>query len=40
MAPTRLFTPTAATPAMVSTPDFCRNRAFSAIPPTFAGETG
>ena len=39
MAPTRLFTPTAATPALVSTPDFCRNRAFSAIPPTLAGET-
>ena len=39
MAPTRLFTPTAATPELVSTPDFCRNRAFSAIPPTLAGET-
>ena len=24
---------------LVSTPDFCRNRAFSAIPPTLAGET-
>ena len=39
MAPTRLFTPTAATPELVSTPDFCRNRAFSAMPPTLAGET-
>src|SRR5690242_17336876 len=39
MAPTRLFTPTAATPAVGSTPDFCRNRAFSAMPPTLAGDT-
>src|SRR5256885_799764 len=39
MAPTRLFTPTAATPAVGSTPDFCRYRAFSAMPPTLAGDT-
>ena len=39
MAPARLLTPTAATPALVSTPDFCRYRAFSAMPPTLAGET-
>src|SRR5262249_21093798 len=38
-APTRLFTPTAATSALVSTPDFCRYRTFSAMPPTLAGET-
>ena len=39
MAPARLLTPTAATPALGSTPDFCRYRAFSAMPPTLAGET-
>ena len=39
MAPARLFTPTAATLAAVSDPAFCRNRAFSAIPPTLAGDT-
>ena len=38
-APARLLTPTAATPALASTPDFCRNLAFSAMPPTLAGET-
>src|SRR5215469_279549 len=38
-APARLLTPTAATPALVSTPDFCRYRTFSAMPPTLAGET-
>src|SRR5512142_3507416 len=38
-APARLLTPTAATPALVLTPDFCKNRAFSAMPPTLAGET-
>jgi hypothetical protein len=38
-APARLLTPTAATPALVSTPDFCRYLAFSAMPPTLAGET-
>ena len=38
-APARELTPTAATPAVGSTPAFCRNRAFSAIPPTLAGET-
>src|ERR1039457_5394440 len=39
MAPIRALTPTAATPAPGETPDFCRNRAFSAMPPTLAGET-
>ena len=39
MAPARLFTPTAATLAGASDPAFCRNRAFSAIPPTLAGDT-
>ena len=39
MAPATLLTPTAATPALVSTPDFCRYRAFNAMPPTLAGET-
>ena len=39
MAPATLLTPTAATPAPVSTPDFCRYRAFNAMPPTLAGET-
>jgi hypothetical protein len=38
-APARLFTPTAATLAGPSDPAFCRNRAFSAIPPTLAGDT-
>ena len=38
-APARAFTPTAATPAGVPVPLLCRNRAFSAIPPTLAGET-
>src|SRR6476646_9432261 len=38
-APARAFTPTAAAPALASTPDFCRYRTFSAIPPTLAGET-
>ena len=38
-APTRELTPTAATPAAAGTPDFCRKRTFSAIPPTLAGET-
>ena len=39
MAPARAFTPTAATLAGVLVPLFCRNRAFSAIPPTLAGDT-
>src|SRR5215471_2389495 len=39
MAPARLFTPTAATPALVLTPDFCRYLAFSAMPPMLAGDT-
>jgi hypothetical protein len=39
MAPARLLTPTAATPALASTPDFCRYRAFNAMPPTLAGDT-
>ena len=38
-APARLFTPTAATPALAGTPDFCRYLAFSAMPPTLAGDT-
>src|SRR5215467_15260361 len=38
-APARLFTPTAATPALGSTPDFCKNLAFRAIPPILDGET-
>src|SRR5215469_10018707 len=38
-APARLLTPTAATPALGSTPDFCKNLTFSAIPPTLDGET-
>ena len=39
IAPARALSPTAATPAVGSTPDFCRKRAFSAIPPTLAGDT-
>ena len=39
MAPARLLTPTAATPALGSTRIFCRYRAFSAMPPTLAGDT-
>src|SRR5207248_763662 len=39
MPPARLFRPTAATAVAPSTPDFCRYRAFNAIPPTLAGVT-
>ena len=38
-APASALTPTAATPADGSTPDFCRKRTFSAMPPTLDGET-
>src|SRR6516225_7572769 len=38
-APASELTPTAATPAVGSTPAFCRKRTFSAMPPTLAGET-
>src|SRR6516162_5689305 len=38
-APTKLLTPTAAAPEVVSTPHFCRNRVFRAMPPTLPGET-
>src|SRR5436190_1012675 len=37
--PAKALTPTAATPADGATPAFCRNRTFSAMPPTLAGET-
>ena len=39
VSPASALTPTAATPADGSTPDFCRNRTFSAIPPTLEGDT-
>ena len=38
-SPASALTPTAATPAVGSTPDFCRKRTFSAMPPTLDGET-
>src|SRR5215471_13313692 len=38
-APASELTPTAATPADGSTPAFCRNRTFSAMPPTLDGDT-
>jgi len=39
MRPNIITSPTPVTATALSTPDFCRNRMFTAVPPTLAGVT-